>query len=121
MIVATLLVSTLLSSFTAIVSTRAADRANTTANELRTEIAKRVATGCIDDWDRVMGARNGIATSIDGVIHVLITAFPNANPNLIGNVEQLAARTIEDAQGDIPDPDCDLESAERRLRELEGG
>lgn len=64
------------------------------------------AQGCIGSWE----GRLGVRSLIDG----LVSASAGTDPARVAAFREDMARRL-------PDPDCDLEAAQRRVAQAEGG
>jgi hypothetical protein len=119
-VAAMLVLSALFGSYSSLVAANASRQTESTAMQLQTEIDRRNASECVDSWERSEGAKNSIALAITGVVRAFISVFPNASAEMVGRIESAAAEAIRLAQVQIPDPSCDLETAKRRLNQING-
>lgn len=74
------------------------------------------AVQCVAAWETSQDIRSAIAGAAAVPVEALIAVVPDADPAQVAAYRDEAARRIEAATDRIVDPDCDLETARKRLR-----
>jgi hypothetical protein len=86
-----------------------ANRANDLALEVEEEAQIREASQCVGAWRAREQIRKAIVIPGEAIIEV----NPDANPETVAQFRQVVERQIVAA---FPDPECDLDAAEARLK-----
>ncbi len=74
------------------------------------------AARCVVAWETRGDIRAAIASAATVPVESLIAIVPNADPERIAAYRDEATRRIQEATGELADPDCSLSEAKERLR-----